>query len=138
MVTMSAGQPMPQTVVVIQGQGQFQPGDWEESLFGCLSDIPSCLLTCFCSCVQYGQNYEAIHHDGCITQGCIYACLMSCGLQCCVHQGLRGHIRQKFNIFGGGMGDCLATWCCPCCSLTQEAREIKYRRHEAAAKGIAW
>lgn len=137
---MVIGQPMPQTtVVMVQGQqAHFQPGDWVESFCGCFSDIPTCLMSCFCPCIQYGQNHEAIHKDGCLIQAILFACLATCHLQCLIHMGLRGHIRHKFSIFGGGLEDFCLTCCCPCCALAQEAREITHRRHEAAAKGIPW
>ena len=144
MQPMALRQPMPtsQTTVVVMGGGMgqqsFQPGPWVESFCGCCSDIASCLMAWCCPCIQYGINYEAIHHSGCLLCGCVYCCLRSCNLQCCVHMGLRGNIRQKFNIYGGGLEDCCLTWCCPCCALAQEAREIKIRRHEAAVKGIPW
>ncbi len=139
MGVMTMAQPMPQTVVVMQQQHHqgFQPGPWHHSFCGCLEDIPSCLISSFCPCIQYGQNYEALHHDGCLIQSIIYACLLSCGLQCLVHMGFRGHVKSKFSILGGGgLEDLIATWCCFCCALSQEAREINHRRNEAASKGI--
>mmetsp|Transcript_46557 Transcript_46557/g.53969 ORF Transcript_46557/g.53969 Transcript_46557/m.53969 type:complete len:159 (+) Transcript_46557:37-513(+) len=138
-VGMAMGQPMPNTVVYHTNQPQgFQPGEWNSGLFGCFSDIPSCLMATFLPCVQYGTNYQAVHKDGCCVQGCLFVCLSGCGLGCLIHMGLRQAIRTKFNINPDGMPDLIATCCCACCAIAQEAREIEHRRHEAASKGIVF
>jgi Cys-rich protein (TIGR01571 family) len=43
----------------------------------------------------------------------------------CVQIGTRADIRNRYDIRGGGVGDCLTAWCCRPCSLTQERREIE-------------
>jgi Cys-rich protein (TIGR01571 family) len=37
----------------------------------------------------------------------------------------RGNIRSRYNIRGGSMDDCLTSYCCRSCALTQERREIE-------------
>lgn len=134
MGTMAVQQPMPGGK-----HAHFEPGPWRESFCGCCSDIPTCLMACCCPCIQYGQNYEAIHQDGgCLVQGLIYFVLQHMCLHCVIHTGFRGKVREKFNIPGAQHMDCLLTCCCSCCAIAQEAREIQHRRHEAAAKGINW
>ena len=39
--------------------------------------------------------------------------------------GNRANIRTRYHIRGDTMGDCLTSWCCHSCSLTQERREIE-------------
>jgi len=102
------------------------PKPWNNGLFGCFSDLGTCCMTCCCPCVQYGQNYEAIHKQGCFSNGAIFTILAYCGLSCLVHKDLRRDIRQRHGL-EEGCGDCLTTCCCPVCAICQEAREIKSR-----------
>jgi len=37
----------------------------------------------------------------------------------------RGKVRAAHNIEGGVAGDCLLSWCCPCCTLAQMANEME-------------
>jgi Cys-rich protein (TIGR01571 family) len=37
----------------------------------------------------------------------------------------REEIRERYGIRGSPLDDCLASWCCNPCSLTQERREIE-------------
>ena len=103
------------------------PQEWKTGLFGCFSDMGSCLMTCCCPCVQYGQNYEAMNGEGCFAQGAIFAVLAYCGLSCCIHKDFRAGLRNKYNL-DEGCGDCLTTCFCAPCAICQEAREIKGRK----------
>ena len=37
----------------------------------------------------------------------------------------REEIRERYGIRASPLGDCLVSWCCNPCSLTQERREIE-------------
>jgi len=37
----------------------------------------------------------------------------------------RSTIRSRYNIRGDGCSDCLTSFCCTCCQLVQESREIE-------------
>lgn len=37
----------------------------------------------------------------------------------------RTEIRERYGIRGDTCGDCLASWLCRCCALTQERRELE-------------
>ena len=37
----------------------------------------------------------------------------------------RGHVRSRYNIKGGGCGDCCASFFCAPCQLVQESRELE-------------
>lgn len=39
--------------------------------------------------------------------------------------GVRGNLRNRYRIEGGGCGDCCTAWCCAPCELTQESRELE-------------
>ena len=46
----------------------------------------------------------------------------------------RGAIRGRYNIKGGGCGDCCASFCCAPCELTQEARELQLEEETYGGK----
>ena len=135
---MVGGHMMPGTIAV---QINTCPPAWEAGLFqnqlcGCLDDFPTCMMSWCCPCIQYGQNYEEINREGCFIQGLLFCLLRGVGLHCLIHMGLRKEIRSKFNIIGDDCNDCLLTWCCSCCTLAQDAREIEWRKQEGARRGI--
>ena len=109
-----------------------QVSDWMNSFCGCFSDIPSCCMSYFCPCVQYGQNQESFNGGGCCGHCCIYTILMCVGYYWCMACSFRSQIRRRYNIPGGDCTDCLAHFCCPCCALAQEAREISDRKNMSA------
>jgi len=37
----------------------------------------------------------------------------------------RGSIRHKYGIDSNGCNDCLLSWCCGCCTLIQEDKEVR-------------
>jgi len=39
--------------------------------------------------------------------------------------GSRTDVRNRYDIRGEGVDDCLASLCCPSCALTQESRELE-------------
>ena len=39
--------------------------------------------------------------------------------------GNRANVRTRYSIRGDALGDCLTSWCCQPCALTQERREIE-------------
>ena len=114
----------------------WEVGPYKSDLFGCFEDIPSCLMAYCLPCVQYGQNYEALHKQDCLTQGLLFLVLMMFACPCIIHMGFRKQVRTKFNIPGDDCNDCLLTWCCQCCALAQDAREIEWRQMEAARRGM--
>lgn len=36
-------------------------------------------------------------------------------------------MRHDYGIDGNACGDCLTSWCCPCCILVQEDKEVEER-----------
>ncbi|KAH9007362.1 PLAC8 family-domain-containing protein [Lactarius deliciosus] len=91
----------------------------------------------WCPCVVYSKNKQRLQHlqtrgthlpsggetyDG---NCCIYGSLLIPGYAWILQIGTRADIRGRYNIRGDTVGDCLTSWCCHSCSLTQERREIK-------------
>ena len=46
----------------------------------------------------------------------------------------REEIRERYGIRGSGLSDCLVSWCCRACSLTQERREIELEERNFEAQ----
>jgi len=47
-----------------------------------------------------------------------------CGLGWVFNFISRGEIRTKYNLKGDVASDCLFSWCCPCCGLMQQEKEV--------------
>jgi len=118
----------PQAFAIEQSPMSGTPREWENSLFGCFSDIGSCLLTICCPCIAYGTVHDSVHQTGCGGACCAFLCLSYIGCSCLIHKDLRGDIRRRYNL-DEGCGDCLTTCCCGGCAICQEARELKARGH---------
>ena len=39
-------------------------------------------------------------------------------------------MRDGYGIVGNGCSDCFASWCCPCCALVQEDKEVEVEKKE--------
>jgi len=112
--------------------------EWSHSFCGCCDEPGTCIKAWCCPCIVYGQNKRRYNHltnqgvpdpehgGGCCSGPCwLHCCITSFfGLGCLLQMGLRGDIRGRYHIKGGGCGDCLAAWCCHACELTQGEREI--------------
>ncbi|KAH9052687.1 PLAC8 family-domain-containing protein [Lactarius vividus] len=101
--------------------------DWSHGLFDCTAECA----------VLYSKNKRRLLHlqnrgtplpgggqrfnDDC----CIYGCLLIPGYAWVLQIGTRADIRARYSIRGSSMDDCLTSWCCHSCSLTQERREIE-------------
>ncbi|KAL5269915.1 hypothetical protein ACHWQZ_G003399 [Mnemiopsis leidyi] len=99
-------------------------GDWTSPLFGCFDDIGTCIITWFVPCVTIGQNAEASGVASCVG-GAVLSLIPIVNLICMVK--IRGAIREKYNIEGSPIKDCLLICFCGLCTITQEARELKVR-----------
>jgi Cys-rich protein (TIGR01571 family) len=112
--------------------------EWSHGLCGCMSACGTCLCaTCF-PCVIYGKNkhrYDHLNFQGvphpehggsCCSGSCIgHGLLTICGFGFVLQMMNRGNVRNRYNIKGGGCGDCCTSfWCAPC-QLVQESREIE-------------
>ncbi|KAH9052690.1 PLAC8 family-domain-containing protein [Lactarius vividus] len=111
--------------------------DWSHDLFDCTSACGLCCWAAWCPCVVYTKNKQRLQHlqtRGTPLPGggerydsncCIYGCLVIPGYAWILQIGTRADIRGRYSIRGDTVGDCLTSWCCHSCSLTQERREIE-------------
>ncbi|KAF4581729.1 hypothetical protein EYR40_002745 [Pleurotus pulmonarius] len=120
--------------------------EWSHGLCDCCADVGTCLIATFFPCIVYAQNKQRYEHlargqpdperggsglnGDCLLHGCITCCF---GIGCVLQIPLRGYLRRRYSIKGGGCGDCMISCCCTPCGLTQEARELEL---EEASLGL--
>lgn len=79
---------------------------------------PAGILAYFCPCYVFGKNAEQLG-ESCV----MYALSQFVPiLDIWCRTSVRGKIREQKGIEGTCMKDLLCSWCCPLCSLVQEAR----------------
>ena len=82
----------------------------------------------FCvPCVQYGENAHKIDGSNCFCACCAYAVCLWFGCACLLAAGKRTTMRYNYGLQEDCCCDCCVHWCCPCCALSQEARELDMR-----------
>ncbi|KAF8021098.1 hypothetical protein BT93_G1504 [Corymbia citriodora subsp. variegata] len=100
---------------------------WSSGLFSCFDDIPTCCLSCWCPCITFGRIAEIADqgsHALCI--GALYTLIaLLTGCACCYSCFFRTKIRHQYQLQEDPCNDCLVHFCCECCALTQEYRELK-------------
>jgi len=94
-------------------------GEWSTGLCGCFSDCGILCKSCWCPCLQVGENAEFFGEDK------TTACCMSCWCGCPYHFITRNRVRTAINAPGTMLNDMLLSSCCKTCSIAQEGREIK-------------
>ncbi|XP_030455368.2 cell number regulator 10-like [Syzygium oleosum] len=105
------------------------PGQWTTGLCGCFEDPSNCVITCCCPCITFGQNAEIIDRGAtsCGGGGLIYYLLAYFGVACLYSCSYRTKLRGLHSLQEDPCADCLVHWCCACCALCQEYRELKNR-----------
>ncbi|PIA63574.1 hypothetical protein AQUCO_00201130v1 [Aquilegia coerulea] len=103
------------------------PGQWTTGLHDCCDDPSSCLLTCCCPCITFGQIAEIID-EGTTSWNracCIYYSLSSCSwLYASMY---RSKLRRMYSLREEPCSDGVVHCCCCVCSITQEYWELKAR-----------
>ena len=108
--------------------GKRQREPWKAGFCDCFDDLSSCLLSFCVPCVQFGFNAQKIDGSGCFGACCMYCCCMMCGgYQCAIGGAKRTSMRNQYMLEESCCCDCGVHWCCPCCALSQEARELEIR-----------
>ena len=102
---------------------------WTSGICDCFSDMSTCCLSCWCPCIQYGKNVEALTKQTCAGPCTTFFCLqiMCFGSSWLVSHQTRVDLRAKFGIDGNCCADCCCHLWCRCCAIAQEAREIQKR-----------
>lgn len=96
---------------------------FDQDLFGCTKDWGLCLLVCFvpgAMCCVQAKAVDIVKKDGTVVPYLLVCCLS------CIGGAInRGTIRDKLNIKGTFITDCVVWWCCSNCAACQEYREVK-------------
>jgi len=112
--------------------------DWSFGLFNCFDRCGLCCWATWCPCVVYSKNRQRVRHlqhqgaplpgggerydDHCYLYGAL--CALT-GHGWVLHIHTREEARERYGIRGDAFRDCLTTYWCRPCSLTQERREIE-------------
>jgi len=117
----------------------FTAMSWNNPLFDCCSPLGTCCLATWCPCVLYGKTSARLDKpskdspSGCNASCCGWCILSTCYLSSFLQCMSRGKIRSRYNLEGSVCTDCLASFCCTCCDLVQQDKEVKNQQHLAPA-----
>ncbi len=101
---------------------------WSSNLCDCCIDSSSCLYAFTCPCMAFSKisNHIREENNCCSGSGrCICCCIMPCSVF--ITSPYRKQFRVKYNLPAKPCNDCCVSLWCPCCSISQQLREIKYQ-----------
>lgn len=108
-------------------------GEFQNGICGCFGNLGMCIFTWLIPCYTQGKLAESVGDD----------CLL-CGVAMLIplvnlyaRLTTRGKVRDNKGIEGGVIGDLICVWCCPLCSLMQEAQEMSVSTPLGAGESIA-
>ncbi|KAI0053149.1 PLAC8-domain-containing protein [Auriscalpium vulgare] len=129
---------------VDRGNALHKPRDGEgkrDFNHGLCSCFGACGTTCFafcCPCIVHGKNKARLRHltqhnspdpegGSSVNGDCIAHCILNGvgGWAFILQMLVRRDVRDRYRIRGNGCTDCLAAYCCQCCELVQESRELE-------------
>ena len=93
---------------------KLSPG-YDENMFGCLSDVTGCVLSFCVPCIVAAATKATLDERPCTICDCLCASNP--------YQN-RQSIRSKYKKAYDPIMDCVATICCMCCAVHQDAREL--------------
>ncbi|XXG86630.1 hypothetical protein AAC387_Pa11g1491 [Persea americana] len=113
-------------------QSRNASGRWSTGLCHCCDDPANCLITCFCPCITFGQIAEIVNRGSlsCPASGGLYLLLGFTGFACLYSCFYRSRLRADYDLEETPCVDCLVHFCCECCALSQEYRELKNRGYD--------
>ena len=98
------------------------PG-FNTNIFGCFEDIVGCALACCLPCIPAAANRANVEERD----------VQWADFMCCPNEyQTRQTMRNKYGMEIAPWNDCMATWCCRCCVVHQDTREIAERNGKAA------
>ncbi|OMO99242.1 hypothetical protein CCACVL1_03876 [Corchorus capsularis] len=104
-----------------------KPKQWSSGLCSCFEDFSSCITTCLCPCITFGQNAEIIDRGttSCVGAGLVYYLLAHVGCCCLYSCTYRKKLRGLFGLKEKPCADFFLHCCCHCCAICQEYRELQ-------------
>lgn len=103
--------------------------DWKSDICGCVNDCEICYTSCFCPCIQYGRNVSKLENTSSRNSCLIYSIFCFFGCQWIPAHSTRGSIRDRYQIEGDVIEDCICHLLCTPLALAQEAQELKSQGH---------
>ncbi|KAG5919246.1 hypothetical protein E4U42_006571 [Claviceps africana] len=107
---------------------------WQVGLFDCFGDAGASLMGCCLPCVLHGRTMDRMEDPSLESHKAFNGeCAIWCGIQCLTGFAWvftmirRGDIRQRYGIEGSACSDCCTSFCCLCCALVQQDREVALR-----------
>ena len=99
---------------------------WKRGLFGCAGDCAdlgaveckTCLCTSYCACCQYALT------DAALGDNFLSSLLVACCCFPCAVAVQRSRVREKHNVPGTKVDDCVVSCCCGVCAVCQSANEV--------------
>jgi len=110
-----------------------QTNQWNSSFWDCCSPFETCLCAWCCPCFLFGKTQARLANPNLTdfnycNSNCVgWGALALCGFGWVLQTIRRGEMRNQLGINGSSFGDCCGAWCCPCCGLMQEEKEMVYR-----------
>ncbi|XP_062153266.1 cell number regulator 2-like isoform X2 [Alnus glutinosa] len=108
---------------------QLHLSKWSTGLCGCFEDCSSCCLTCFAPFITFGRNAEILDEGQTSCGGASLSCfaLAQLGVVWFYTCSYRTKLRARFSLPKKPCGDFCVHFCCICCAICQEYRELKHR-----------
>ncbi|KAL2760960.1 hypothetical protein ACRALDRAFT_1073412 [Sodiomyces alcalophilus JCM 7366] len=117
---------------VVKSSSPASAQSWSNSLFACFNPVDLCLVSCCLPCVTFGKTYHRLNRDPNLEgyQPVNTSCLMFCATACLgVHwipgAMQRAQVREKFQLSGNCITDLALSFCCACCTLVQQEKEVQ-------------
>ncbi|KAG0646842.1 cadmimum resistance [Hyphodiscus hymeniophilus] len=110
-----------------------QASQWHNRFFQFFEPIDTCLITWCCPAITFGKTHHRLHHDPQLRDysplniSCLGFCFGCCGVNIAMQLLQRRKIRERFNLEGDFVSDCLRSCCCICCTLVQADKEAEYQ-----------
>jgi len=101
---------------------------WVSDFWDFFNPLETCLFATYIPCILFGKTAARIKDPTLKDYSPINGKCMA--FACCPSMFLRrerGNFRNQYGIEGSTIGDCGATWCCPCCTLIQLDKESVQR-----------
>jgi Cys-rich protein (TIGR01571 family) len=116
--------------------------EWQSNIFDCFAPGELCLKACCCPCFVFGKTQARIRDPSLATYERFNTdCLMWAALQYTVGFGWalqfirRKEMRVQYSLKGDDLSDCLLSWCCTCCALIQQEKEVIGRQSAPVGQG---
>lgn len=100
-------------------------------------DISTCCLGYWCPCILYSRTYHRLKTVPNSNVNEFKSCNNHCGMFCLLAPVSfilttlqRSRIRENYRLEGSVANDCMKAYCCSCCTLIQDDREVALREDE--------